>query len=866
MTNQLELTLTNQQFNLILFLVLLSNKLATRSGPHVRMVTLLVRLLTGEIRKCNNVTEQTTLDEVLERVGCQKRYGLVKVERDIFGLVIDSSQLSLCDSAFPYCKTSVPTDDDEPECLDEPNHLTHADYKSIFRECNLWITDPKCRVRVFFNSYTRMILGLPMWYLDIYVDEQSTTAHLNHCVRSALDIQPNDHRFSLFGNYRSHVSVIDMTRNVLETTREEDPEGDKFWQFMMRPECEDQANLGISRQSALAISESSKIIGNRKYWFVLQGTTLFYFKNPRDRTWRKAIEGVDQCRTVYRGSNHQKTLYTIELTDPAGKIYRLASHSKRRIEKWMTCIQSCHRSLEINEPLNMSMISKLTAPQPTPPIFDNVKEQKKSNHRHQVAINSKDQDITVTTPEKGLLEVEKLLKKIELGANTLSTRQKLRRKEAFIWVEAIRAYMIAILRVDRPGYALDVVPEIKTLVVEVKNFAAVADGQSEFVLTQSRSGDFIELIMDSVNCLFSLYRDAVTIGGGWDSQNGETVHQRENQMALVKLRRALKRPMMRVRLDKVPPVKPENDLPNDGTKIKWWSRLTTKTKATIPAEEAQDMSKDHVDDPEGVETPLDTPLETPTVAEQKKKSLWNFRWSRNLRNDEISCTSGDGTPRTPRASRSVWRFLSTLASHQTVDTSQDQAGVECDDLDYDAEIEDGCLPSRRLRHGPRMIIDETGASMDTHSKAAPSTPLKSCHHAQDSLDHHRNAKSLRPIRPITAGTSSPKGVDDSRTLLKTLMKHRMSDSESGGVSPASSPLACHVCNVPVHPGEDVHRTPFSIFHLACLTCDECGHALSSQSFRMENGKPLCRNGCPETTSPRLKSILKRVSNVGRTSQ
>jgi hypothetical protein len=762
---------------------------------------------------------------------------------------------------------------------------------ALFSECDLWVVNKETRIRVFFNPYTRMVLGLPMWFLDLYCAPSDHVLELELLLRACLTLGPQENRFALYGNYRSHCSMLVGSAHVLDLVREEDKENVKFFQYMMLPEHEMHAHLGISRQSALLLHETGLTLGSKRFWFTLQGTSLFYFKSPTDRGWNRVITNIDECQIVYRGGNNQKTNYSFDIVETDGTVHRCKSHSKRRVEKWVKCLQRCHASREINEPITMDMIDAMTAAQETPPLFD-ARIKPRNNPEKEEAIVLEETQNAETDYEKWINDVERMLKQVELGSEALLSRKKLRRKEVSVWIESIRTFLLSILRMESGEFACKVVPEVQTLVTDIVNFASIVEGRSEFVPSTALNSDCIDSIMDSINGLFALFRN--------EAMEAEVIpketRDHDGRSAMIKIRRALRKPIMKAKIGNISAKLPKEKKAEGKGFFEWINRATNK-KTKIPEAEAKQLSMTERDPNEvsdskpasaqsscapsqpnsRVASAPQTPKLEPQVDE--KKSFWSriglakhFRNSSNLSETAMTESEMD-----LESMAGKFRMSQRGNEHNT-------SKVEESSVLWSKPPPPPPVPTQ-LPHAPnsrmnsiskappsnlRTVVDETrttdrsefGSIIDQYDPNPSdfgSPWISTTHKAHDSLGSHRRSSSLR----VPPHSTAPRDNQRRRSVIEV-------DQKFAKIADTFVEVDCNICQLKVvHPSE-LKKTPFAAFHSSCLRCNSCGETLTTLNFRLEAGKPYCRNECSTTTPAHaapLRSCLKKSStlSVGRLS-
>ncbi|PJF17548.1 hypothetical protein PSACC_02647 [Paramicrosporidium saccamoebae] len=843
----------------------------------------------GEVRPYA-IDESVTIGQLLSEYGkgCQ----MIHAQRDVFKRVVRTVPVDRKDPAIKYCRP--PREEEE---VIEDSYSTKDDESSensldettgaMFNECDLWVVDKESRIRVFFNPYTRMVLGLPVWFLDLYCAPSDHILELELLLRACLTLGPQENRFALYGNYRSHCSMLVGSANALALVREEDAENSKFFQYMMLPEHETQAHLGITRQSALLLHETGLTLGSKRFWFALQGTSLFYFKSPTDRGWKKAITNIDECQIIYRGGNNQKTSYSFDIVETDGTAHRCKSHSKRRVEKWVKCLQRCHTSREINEPITMEMIDAMTAAQETPPLFEARKKIRDRPEKEETNVLEETQNAEADH-ERWINDVERMLKQVELGSEALLSRKKPRRKEVSVWIESIRTFLLSILQMESGAFACKVVPEVQTLVTDIINFASIVEGRSEFVPSNTLNSDCIDGIMDSINGLFALFRNEAMEA----AVIPEETRDHDGRSAMIKIRRALRKPIMKAKIGKINTAPPKAKKAEGKGFLDWINRVTNK-KTKIPETEAKELSITERD-------PNEVSGSKPTSA----------RSSRVPSQPDSRVASAPQTPKPePQADtkKSFWSRIN-LAKHFRSDSNLSETAMTESEVDLESmankfkknqrtsepktlEVEESPVVWSRptLTQPPhasnsrmnsiskappstlRTVVDETKATdrsefgsiidqYDPNPSEFGSPWISTTHKAQDSLGSHRRSSSLR----VPPHATVPRDNQRRRSVVEVDQKFaKMAPGKA--VDTDLTPfveMECNICHLKVvHPSE-LKKTPFAAFHSSCLQCNSCGEPLTTLNFRLEAGKSYCRNECsmaaPGQATP-LRSCLKKPS-------
>lgn len=480
-------------------------------------ISLLVKIASGPTRPVD-VDESTLIGDLISTLAphaaeAGSDLGMVYAERDVFGRVRRTIPLDGEERAIDYHRpgpSPAPCSGDEQGDLhDQSTEIELEEKEPIFSfatDCSLWLVDRASLIRVFFNPYIRMVLGLPMWYLDLYVARSTTATELETEIMGNLGLEGGDDRFALYGNYTSHVSVVEGGANVLALNMQEEHPSPKFWQFMMRPEREMQRHLGVTRQSILWARDSAMPFRSHKYWFALQGTTLLYFKSEKDRTWSRSIEDIDQCEVIYRGSDRSNNAYCFDIIDTEGNQHRFKSHSKLRVEKWIKTLKRTHRSCEINEPITMEVVHALLAPQPAP-LPDRSVKRLEHLQSHRV---SKPSPTPSQERERQIVSIRNVVLKIQAGAEGLDTQRALSVKKVRAWVETVRSFMLLAISVQSPEHFEKILDATVLLVAGLKRLQHYVEGtRGERARSANQTlSSLTDSVMSSVHTIVDLYRDA----------------------------------------------------------------------------------------------------------------------------------------------------------------------------------------------------------------------------------------------------------------------------------------------------------------------------------------------------------------------
>ena len=122
----------------------------------------------------------------------------------------------------------------------EPFMIQDGDESEDSHKCKLWLIDHQNGVTVFFNSYFRMLTGVPMYFIKLYAEKAMSVSSFSNVVNDALALDPDDQRFALFAYHKTHTDKLAPDDIITDILVQDDPMSPFMFQFQMLPECEDQ--------------------------------------------------------------------------------------------------------------------------------------------------------------------------------------------------------------------------------------------------------------------------------------------------------------------------------------------------------------------------------------------------------------------------------------------------------------------------------------------------------------------------------------------------------------------------------------------------------------------------------------------------
>lgn len=428
------------------------------------------------------ITESTTVKELVKMLApkssiekgslasnstSNSNYEIVQVIRDKKELPIREfksldGQVRLLD-VFPE---ALPDEDVEDQYMPDAAR-DEFKAKSIALECRLWLIETSSKISIFFNTYLRMLIGIPYWHLEIWFAPGMNISRLTNMIKWALGIDNEDERFGLYANYQTHLDKLEGGMSVLELRKWDDPSNPFLFQFQMYPEFEDQTLLGIARKSNLLLKNG---IMDSEYWCALKGTTLFLFDDSKRKNVKKTISRIDLCKIIYRGPNVSKSMYEFEIKHPEHGLFKFKSSQKKRAERWVRALRESRQSTEIQQIVTMKHVRQLTLstemlkPINSMPIGD----PDAANAQLEEEMLIKD----ITSDKRKCIEnMEALLHKIELDASVLQmngVERPLGRK----WLEDVRELLVAATQCSENDldYLDDCIPRLELINDRIANW------------------------------------------------------------------------------------------------------------------------------------------------------------------------------------------------------------------------------------------------------------------------------------------------------------------------------------------------------------------------------------------------------------
>jgi len=196
----------------------------------------------------------------------------------------------------------------------EPFMIQDGDESEESHKCKLWLIDRQNEVTVFFNSYFRMLTGVPMYFIKLYAEKAMSVSSFSKVVNDALALDPDDQRFALFAYHKTHTDKLAPDDIITDILVQDDPMSPFMFQFQMLPECEDQKLLGVTRASNLYVHTGSFLTPVSKKWCALKGTTLFIYKNRYSTKKYQTVERMNHCRIVYRDQIKKNLFIDLKLS------------------------------------------------------------------------------------------------------------------------------------------------------------------------------------------------------------------------------------------------------------------------------------------------------------------------------------------------------------------------------------------------------------------------------------------------------------------------------------------------------------------------------------------------------------------------
>lgn len=408
----------------------------------------------GEM-ECVRVKPGSTVNDLLRSLSTKQNYGIILVKQDIFNR-------TCLDAFFGAYRIGVMGRfilEGSVRIEDLAGVNWSAKRAS---DCNIWLVDLSAEVTVFFNTYFRMATGTPNHLQRLYPSPGMTVAEFEDMIKESLGLKIDDMRFGLYGCNGGEVMALDGSLLLSELREnEKDPQSPAFFQFQFHPNAEADEFIGSSRASNLMMRVNRGTRKQKKCWFTLQGTTLFYRPTQQDHTWAKKIEDIDMCKVIYRGANASRTSWRFDLIPQEGPVRVFTSPLKRRVVRWVRELRGAHRSLEINEPVTMAeLLTRIPADEIEPAAAMQI-------------VGASAGLESVPFQQRRLLELaEALLNKVEMNGGVLLLNGMQRPDEQLgrKWVESVRELLHHCLKCQPTATAWKVVSSVKEVLKRLKDW------------------------------------------------------------------------------------------------------------------------------------------------------------------------------------------------------------------------------------------------------------------------------------------------------------------------------------------------------------------------------------------------------------
>eukprot|EP01137_Pigoraptor_chileana_P023227 Opistho-2@89192 len=202
---------------------------------------------------------------------------------------------------------------------------------------DMWVT-------VNFNIYLRMAAGIAEKSFRLYVAASMTVERAVSLIFKRLRLQPDMSNYGLFGTSDEGTRELSKDENVIALRDKLDVAAQElFFQFQTKMDL--SALLGADRQGWLE-KEGGNVKSWKSRWFVLKGTSLFYYLDHKDPNALGQIANVDKAKIVipeseskgglFARKNRNQYVFMLELPD---RTWKLAAPDKLTMEGWVAAVR-----------------------------------------------------------------------------------------------------------------------------------------------------------------------------------------------------------------------------------------------------------------------------------------------------------------------------------------------------------------------------------------------------------------------------------------------------------------------------------------------------------------------------------------------
>ncbi|KJE95368.1 hypothetical protein, variant [Capsaspora owczarzaki ATCC 30864] len=221
-------------------------------------------------------------------------------------------------------------------------------------------------ITINFNTFFRMSQGVSETHFRLYITPLMTIADASALVFKRLKLKETDPtKFGIFGAEKADGIAnreLEATENLLQLRDAWETTDPSFFQYQTKADL--SSNLGADKEGWLE-KEGFNVKSWKTRWFVLKGTSLFYYKDQKDSKPLGQIADIDKAevRTIehpfedakpgkknifatLKGSSslRPKGSYFFEIVLP-DRTWRLAANESQNILDWVEAIKDAAKRL-----------------------------------------------------------------------------------------------------------------------------------------------------------------------------------------------------------------------------------------------------------------------------------------------------------------------------------------------------------------------------------------------------------------------------------------------------------------------------------------------------------------------------------------
>eukprot|EP00128_Syssomonas_multiformis_P006576 Colp12_sorted_trinity150504_noHs@9786 len=200
-----------------------------------------------------------------------------------------------------------------------------------------------------FNTYFRMAQGVGPTSLKVWVQDGATVGDVIKIATKQLTLKLDQSKYGMSGVFKTadeatNTKELQADEKVLELRRHHETESlHSFFQFQLK---EDLSTLMKPDKVGWLTKEGGSFKSWKERWFVLKGTSLFYYKSEQDKEPIGEVPNLNSAQ-VYQGES-QKKGFLFHIQTPE-RLWNIIAKDRTDGEAWVEAIAACGKRTKRDE-------------------------------------------------------------------------------------------------------------------------------------------------------------------------------------------------------------------------------------------------------------------------------------------------------------------------------------------------------------------------------------------------------------------------------------------------------------------------------------------------------------------------------------